>query len=57
MGNDGRWSGIFDRPDRFVFLFGKFPVVLFYVWLSVFGVSLVVDMKLFAMFFIDITLD
>jgi len=43
-GNDEQWSGIFDKPDRFVFLFGVFPLaVLLYVLLPVFCASLVVE--------------
>jgi hypothetical protein len=28
LGNDEQWSGTFDKPDRFGFLFDGFPLVV-----------------------------
>jgi hypothetical protein len=59
MENDEQWSGTFDIPDRFVFLFGVFPLaVLLYVLLSVFCASLVVEViRMWSLiFFIDVLL-
>jgi hypothetical protein len=52
MENDEQWSGTFDKPDRFGFLFGGFPLaVLLYVLLSVFFAFLVVEVMMGLVFF------